>query len=121
MVAWTCCGTNGVWAANDSDDAAGESRFIRRARQLTFEGRRAGEGYFSTDGRRLVFQSEREQGNPFYQIYLLDFETGETRRISPGQGKTTCAFQRPGTDEILFPGTTTPKWRSTSPPAPRAS
>jgi Tol biopolymer transport system component len=94
-----------VWAANDSDGAAGESRFIRRARQLTFEGRRAGEGYFSADGRRLVFQSEREQGNPFYQIYLLDFESGETSRVSPGQGKTTCAFQRPGTDEILFAST----------------
>jgi len=25
----------------------------------------------------MVFQSEREPGNPFYQIYLLDLETGE--------------------------------------------
>ena len=46
-----------------------EAEWITNARQLTFEGRRAGEGYFSADGRRLVFQSEREPGNPFYQIY----------------------------------------------------
>ena len=39
------------------------------------EGRRAGEGYWSPDGKRLVFQSEREPGNPFYQIYLMDMAT----------------------------------------------
>ena len=72
---------------------------------MTFEGRRAGEGYFSPDGRYLVFQSEREPGNPFYQIYELDFETGETRRISGGTGKTTCAFYRRGTLEIVFAST----------------
>ena len=26
------------------------------------------------DGSRLIFQSEREPGNPFYQIYLMDLE-----------------------------------------------
>ncbi|HUC75079.1 MAG TPA: hypothetical protein VMS04_07310 [Vicinamibacterales bacterium] len=74
-------------------------------RRLTVEGRRAGEGYWSPDGKRLVFQSEREPGNPFYQIYVLDLATGETKRISPGTGKTTCAFFRPGTDEIEFAST----------------
>ena len=53
----------------------------------------------------MVFQSEREQGNPFYQIYLLDMETGDTRRISPGTGKTTCAWIHPGGDRILCPST----------------
>ena len=82
-----------------------ESDFITRARRLTYEGKRAGEGYFSPDGTKLVFQSEREPGNPFYQIYLLDLDSGETRRISPGMGKTTCAFVRSGTGEILFAST----------------
>ena len=80
-------------------------RFLSNTRQLTFEGLRAGEGYFSADGSRLVFQSERAPGNPFYQIYELSFETGDTRRISPGYGKTTCAFVRPGTGEVLFGST----------------
>jgi Tol biopolymer transport system component len=82
-----------------------ESDFLTRIRRLTIEGRRAGEGYWSPDGKRLVFQSEREPGNPFYQIYALDLSTGDTKRISPGYGKTTCSFFRPGTDEIEFAST----------------
>ncbi|UCE58527.1 MAG: M28 family peptidase [Phycisphaerales bacterium] len=80
-------------------------RFISRARQLTFDGRRAGEGYFSPDGRKLIFQSERYQDNPFFQIYIFDLDTGHTRLISPGVGKTTCAYFRARTDEVLFAST----------------
>jgi Tol biopolymer transport system component len=82
-----------------------EREFLSRIRRLTVEGRRAGEGYWSPDGSRLVFQSEREPANPFYQIYVLDLASGDVKRISPGMGKTTCAFFRPGTDEILFSST----------------
>ncbi len=82
-----------------------ERDFLTRVRRLTVEGRRAGEGYWSPDGKRIVFQSEREPGNPFYQIYVLDLTTGDTKRISPGIGKTTCAFFRPGSDEIEFAST----------------
>ncbi|MGE0445553.1 MAG: hypothetical protein AB7P99_10015 [Vicinamibacterales bacterium] len=82
-----------------------ERDFLSRVRRLTIEGRRAGEGYWSPDGSRLVFQSEREPGNPFYQIYVLDLATGDTTRLSPGAGKTTCSFFRPGSDQILFSST----------------
>ncbi len=82
-----------------------ERDFLSRIRRLTVDGKRAGEGYWSPDGKRLVFQSEREPGNPFYQIYVLDLTSGETTRVSPGMGKTTCAFIRPGTDEIEFAST----------------
>jgi Tol biopolymer transport system component len=88
-----------------ADDPPSESDFVTRVRRLTYEGKRAGEGYYSPDGSKLVFQSEREPGNPFYQIYELDLSTGETRRISPGQGKTTCSFIRPGTGDVLFAST----------------
>ena len=84
---------------------ADEAKFLTNTRQLIFEGKRSGEGYFSADGKSLVFQSEREPGNPFYQIYHLDLETGDSHRVSPGHGKTTCAFLRPGTKEILFGST----------------
>src|SRR2546429_491507 len=86
-------------------NAPGEAQFLSHIRQLTFEGRRSGEGYFSPNGKALVFQSERETGNPFYQIYLLDLETGDSHRVSPGSGKTTCAFFRPNSDEVLFAST----------------
>src|SRR5688572_1095660 len=94
----------GVLSAQ-SEAPGSEREFLSRVRRLTVEGKRAGEGYWSPDGKRLVFQSEREPGNPFYQIYVLDFDTGETKRISPGIGKTTCAFFRAGTDQILFAST----------------
>lgn len=83
----------------------GESKFLSRVRQLTFEGKRSGEGYFSPDGKALIFQSEREADNPFYQIYLLDFTSGDTHRVSPGHGKTTCSYFQPGTDRVLFAST----------------
>ena len=82
-----------------------ESRFLNRIRRLTVEGARAGEGYFSPDGREMVFQSEREPGNPFFQIYWLSLETGDSRRVSPGHGKTTCAFISGGNGDILFAST----------------
>jgi Tol biopolymer transport system component len=82
-----------------------ERDFLTRIRRLTVDGKRAGEGYWSPDGKRLVFQSEREPENPFYQIYVLDLSSGDTKRISTGVGKTTCAFFRPGTDEIEFAST----------------
>lgn len=85
--------------------AESEARFLSNARQLVFEGKRSGEGYFSADGKAMVFQSEREPGNPFYQIYVLDLESGDTTRVSPGYGKTTCGFLRPNSDEVLFAST----------------
>lgn len=84
-----------------------EADFITNIRQLTFEGRRAGEGYFNADGTKMIFQSEREAGNPFYQIYLMDLETGDQERISPGMGKTTCAWIHPDGKRVLFASTHT--------------
>ena len=92
----------------ESDPAAArrlEARLVNRVRQLTFEGRRAGESYFSADGRQMVFQSEREPGNPFFQIYLMDLDTGDTQRISPGTGKTTCAWIHPSGSKVLYAST----------------
>jgi Tol biopolymer transport system component len=94
-----------VPAASSSRANASESAYLSRTRQLTLEGRRAGEGYWSPDDRSLVFQSERVEGNPFYQIFTMDLETGDTRRISPGVGKTTCAFFHPDGKRILYAST----------------
>jgi Tol biopolymer transport system component len=82
-----------------------ESRLLAHVRQLTFAGRRSGEGYFGADGSEMIFQSEREEGNPFYQIYVLDRRTGESRRLSPGHGKATCGFLHPDGRRALFAST----------------
>ena len=68
-----------------------EAKLISNVRQLTFEGRRAGEGYFSRDGPRMVFQSEREPGNPFFQIYLMDLDTGDTAASRPATARRPAA------------------------------
>ncbi len=82
-----------------------ESELLARIHRITYEGRRGGEGYFSTDGKRLVFQSERDSDNPFYQIYLMDLTTGDVKRISTGVGKTTCSFINPTAPQIMFAST----------------
>ena len=94
----------GLLAVGLCRGAETEATFLQNIRQLTFEGQ-TGEGYFSPDGKHLIFQSVRAPGNPFYQIYILSFETGDIHRVSPGTGKTTCGFFRPRTDEVLFAST----------------
>jgi Tol biopolymer transport system component len=79
-----------------------EKEFLKNTRQLIYDGNRSGEGYFSDDGRYLIFQSEKETDNPFYQIYILDFETGDINRVSPGYGKTTCAYFQWNGDRVEF-------------------
>lgn len=86
-------------------EAKRQSELLTGIRQLTFAGKRAGEGYFSKDGKKLVFQSERETGNPFFQIYLMDLETGDVNRVSPGVGKTTCAWIHPEGDRVIYAST----------------
>lgn len=82
-----------------------EQELIAKPRQITFEGLRAGEGYFNGDGTKMVFQSERDPVNPFYQIFMMDLDTGDIEKISPGSGKTTCAWIHPTEERVLFSST----------------
>jgi Tol biopolymer transport system component len=101
---WTACGLLNLTATAWAGEVAARDRFITRAHQLTFEGRRAGEGYFSPDGRKMILMSERYPGNPFFQIYLLDLQTGDGGLVSSGVGRTTCPFFL-GSDQIIFAST----------------
>ncbi len=83
-------------------DASKESRYLRNIRELTFAGSKSGEAYFSADGKSIVFQSVREPGNPFYQIYKMDLADGVATRVSTGKGRTTCAYFHPTKKRILF-------------------
>lgn len=96
-------GSTTAMLQEDQDDS--ESRLLSATRQLIFEGRRSGEGYFGRQGSKLIFQSEREPGNPFFQIYLMDLTTGDTYRVSPGFGKTTCGWIHPDGESVLFAST----------------
>lgn len=80
-------------------------QLLKGFKQFTFAGKRTGEGYFSADGTHFVFQSERESNNPYYQIYLTNLLTGKTQKVSPGYGKTTCAWVHPSNQKVLFSST----------------
>ena len=74
-------------------------------RQLTFGGENA-EAYWSSDGRKLIFQSTR----PPYdcdQIFVLEVdEPGAVARlVSTGKGRTTCPYLFPGGERILYAST----------------
>lgn len=88
----------------DADDPAAEAKHLSALRRLTYAGEKNGEGYFSADGKRIVFQGVREPElkNPFYQIYTMDLATGAVRRVSPGAGRTTCSYFHPQKQRILF-------------------
>lgn len=91
--------------AAESSAFSAVNQVLANGRQLTFVGPRAGEGYFSNDGKLLIFQSEREPENPFYQIYILNRASGQSVRVSPGDGKTTCAWIHPSNQKALFSST----------------
>ncbi|WP_413291485.1 M28 family peptidase [Bdellovibrio sp. HCB337] len=85
---------------------------ISSSRQITFEGPKSGEGYYSADGKKMIFQSERYPGNPFYQMYVLDLQTGKTDLISSGKGKTTCGWIHPNMKKLLYSSThQDPQWK----------
>jgi Tol biopolymer transport system component len=80
-----------------------EAVHLQNIRQVTFDFVRAGEGYFSPDGKQIIFQAEEKgTGNPFYQIFIMDLATGKYRRVSTGAGRTTCAYFRPDGKKIIF-------------------
>ncbi len=80
-----------------------EGAYLSNVRQVTHDFVRAGEGYFSPDGKKIIFQAEeKDTGNPFYQIFVMDLDTGRTTRVSPGVGKTTCSYFSPDGKKIIF-------------------
>jgi Tol biopolymer transport system component len=80
-----------------------EAVHLKNIKQVTFGFVRAGEGYFSPDGSKIIFQAEeKETGNPFYQIFVQDLKTGSFRRVSPGMGRTTCSAFHPDGKKIIF-------------------
>ncbi len=83
------------------DWASQESVHLSDVRQVTFGLPRAGEGYFSPDGEWIVYQAY-PVGYPFYQIYVQRLDERVPRRISPGRGRTTCAYFTRDGERILF-------------------
>jgi TolB protein len=92
-----------ITAANAADKIATEkeSKHLTNIHQVTSGLPRAGEGYFSPDGKSIIYQAY-PVGYPFYQIYVQELEGGKPRRISPGRGRTTCSYFSVDGKSLLF-------------------
>ena len=92
-------------AQDKSAPAAGgsESRHLQNIRQLTFGGQNA-EAYFSADGKRLIFQSTRDNLK-CDQIFTMNVDGSDQRMVSTGKGRTTCSYIYPRGSKILYSST----------------
>ena len=84
------------------DPEPGE-RHLANIRQLTFGGENA-EAYWSSDGKRLIFQSTRD-GRACDQQFVMDADGSNLRRVSTGNGKTTCGYFYDRNRRIFFSST----------------
>jgi len=72
-------------------------------RQLTFGGQNA-EAYWGPDGKRIIFQSTRD-GGQCDQIYIMGADGSNPKRVSTGQGVTTCSYFLPDNKHIIYAST----------------
>jgi TolB protein len=80
-----------------------QEKHLRNVRQLTFDGENA-EAYFSSDGRKLIFQSTRD-GHECDQIYTMNIDGSDVHLVSTGDGRTTCSYFFPKDKRILYSST----------------
>jgi TolB protein len=125
--------THAVAAAEGQSAAPSiESKYLKNIRQVTSDFAKAGEGYFSPDGKTIIFQAQPTE-YMFYQIYTLPLDsdhkaaTGgraevgsdinstaratngrgfmdglKPKLVSTGRGRTTCSFFAPDGKSIIF-------------------
>lgn len=77
---------------------------LHNIRQITFPSmgfEKAGESYFSPDGKILIFQAV-PTGKKEYQIYGINIKKSKPYLISTGRGACTCAHFRPDGKKIIF-------------------
>lgn len=100
---------------------AAESGLLENHRQLTHESRfrKAGECYFSPDGKQIIFQAVERRDDPaeeeaFYQMYVADLAFDGERpvgienvlRLSPPGSSNTCGWFVPNEPGVVVFGST---------------
>jgi len=78
-------------------------KYIKKVTQLTFDGDN-GEAYFSPDGRKLIYQSNRG-GYECDKIWIMDIDGSDKHMVSPDYGAHTCSFFFPDGKRIVFSST----------------
>lgn len=94
-------------ACNEEAVKPQESPFVDRhmsnVTQLTSEGDN-GEAYFSRDGGKLIYQSNRG-GYECDKIWIMNIDGTGKHRVSPDHGAHTCSFFFPDLEQIVFAST----------------
>lgn len=97
-----------LWAQQAGSSVFKTEEHLANIRQLTKGGKNA-EAYFSFDGDKLIFQSTKGMDGKTvrscYQIFVMDLDGGNIRRLSTGLGGTTCGYFFPGGRRALFSST----------------
>ena len=76
---------------------------LANIQQLTFAGENA-EAYWSADGKQLIFQSKHgDMGCD--QIFTMDADGHDVRRVSNGEGRCTCSYFFPDGKRVLYAST----------------
>lgn len=94
-----------IISASISVASAQAADFISAEQQLSVKEKRAGEAYYRQDMKWMIYQAEVADDNPFYQIFLKNIDSGAVQQVSPGTGKTTCAWVHPSQQKVLFSST----------------
>lgn len=113
-LAVTACGGHAAPAATVSPSASAtpavriESRpdelRLRNVRQITFGGNNA-EAYWSKSGTQLIFQRQEKNDEGCDQQYVVGADGSGLRRISNGEGRTTCGYFYDRDQRVLYSST----------------
>ncbi len=79
-------------------------RHLRNIRQLTVGGNNA-ESYFSRSGKQLIFQRQEAVDSGCDQEYVMNIDGSGLKRISNGQGRTTCGDFYSDDHRVLYSST----------------
>ncbi len=82
---------------------AQEEKHFTNIQQITFGGSNA-EAYFSTDGKKFVYQATKN-GFSCDQIFTMNVDGSENQLVSTGKGRTTCGYFFPDGKRIVFAST----------------
>src|SRR5688572_1822674 len=100
-----------------------EAQYLTDITQLTSGFDRAGEGYFSPDGKWIIFQAT-PKGEKEYQMYVAPLQIGDgsapklgaPMRVSPLNSRNTCGYFSPDGKTLIF-GSTAGKEKADEPSA----
>src|SRR5205814_9507005 len=96
---YVLCASNNRAQTQSSDLALPQEKHLRNIKQLSFGGENA-EAYFSPDGKKLIFQSTRED-RKCDQIYTMNIDRSDVKTVSNGDRTTTCPYFFPYGKPVL--------------------